>query len=293
MKIPQVLLDWAKNEPDDVLDLSGIAKADRQDALRHIAETDEATLLADLEDGMRSLRGPSVHKKRQQILHSIADDHEASVKKVVLAALAAGKSKIRNSTPSKAADAAANAIRTYLTEKLPKVLLPIVQEVGMSTSRHIRVAAAEDIEATFDITDPNAIEWARKHAAEQAKNISETTREAIANAVADTLEGGDIADLYDRIEELVGDEARADVITRTEVMSAVNEGQRQSWDQAVEDGLLTGNEKRVWITAPDACPECAVLEGETADLDGQYPGDGGDGPPLHPNCRCTEGLTLG
>jgi hypothetical protein len=46
----------------------------------------------------------------------------------------------------------------------------------------------------------------------------------------------------------------------------------------------------VWIAAGDPCPECEVLDGEEVDLGEDYPGDGGDGPPLHPNCRCTEGV---
>lgn len=74
-------------------------------------------------------------------------------------------------------------------------------------------------------------------------------------------------------------------------MAAANEGQRQAWDQAVDDGLLTGDERREWIATEDACPECEALDGALADLDGEYPDEGGGGPPLHPNCRCTEGIS--
>lgn len=61
---------------------------------------------------------------------------------------------------------------------------------------------------------------------------------------------------------------RAVLIARTEIMTAANDGQRALWRQAAQAGELNL-------------------------LDGQYPGDGGQGPPLHPDCRCTEGLVEG
>lgn len=143
----------------------------------------------------------------------------------------------------------------------------------------------------FDANNPHARDWADRHAAELIDGITETTREAINNAVAEHLETGDWEEFYDEILAAVGSEERADVIARTEVMKASNEGQRQAWGQAVEKGLLTGNEKATWIATPvNACPECEELDGSVRDLDGEYPEPGGEGPPLHPNCRCTEGL---
>lgn len=142
----------------------------------------------------------------------------------------------------------------------------------------------------FDAGDIDAAAWAQDHAGSLITDITETTREKIRDLVADGLaEGASVDDLADEIFDLLGDEDRADLIARTESMSAANEGQRQAWAQAVDDGYLTGDEQRVWIATEGACPECEALDGETADLDGEYP-DGSDGPPLHPNCRCTEGL---
>jgi hypothetical protein len=69
-------------------------------------------------------------------------------------------------------------------------------------------------------------------------------------------------------------------------MRASNEGQKQLWDQAREKGLLTGEEKKVWMTA-DPCPICADLEGQTVPLSEDF---SIGGPPAHPNCRCTTGL---
>jgi hypothetical protein len=79
---------------------------------------------------------------------------------------------------------------------------------------------------------------------------------------------------------------RAEMIARTETLAAVNAGQRQAWDQAVVRGSVRGTEvERVWIVTDDErlCDECDALDGETAPLGGKFPGEGGEGPPLHPN----------
>jgi hypothetical protein len=58
---------------------------------------------------------------------------------------------------------------------------------------------------------------------------------------------------------LIGDPERAELIARTETMRASNEGQQEAWDQAVEEGLLTGNEQQEWIVTPDdrLCPSAS------------------------------------
>ncbi len=162
----------------------------------------------------------------------------------------------------------------------------------------LRVAKKSDTPSTkinirFDSSNPRAVDWADRHAAELIDGISETTREDINNAIADALERGSIDDAYDEILAAVGDADRAELIARNEVMRAASEGQRMAWAEATDEGLLTGDEKRTWIAVGDGkvCPICEDLDGATADLDGEYPGEGGDGPPAHVSCRCTEGLS--
>ena len=145
---------------------------------------------------------------------------------------------------------------------------------------------------TFNAASQEAIDWADRHSAELIDGITETSREAINNAIADALEHG--TDPYDDILEAVGDATRAQLIAHTEVMRAVHEGQREAWRQAEEEGLLTGTERVTWIVTGDdkVCPICEELDGKLRKLDGQYhaSGDAYEGPPAHPRCRCTEGL---
>lgn len=148
---------------------------------------------------------------------------------------------------------------------------------------------------SFDGDNPEAVDWADKHAAELIDGILETTRERINNAVAEYLETRDWETFYDEIVDSVGED-RAYTIARHEPMVAVHEGQREAWAQAEDEGLLSGDEKVVWIITGDdkVCPTCLDLDGKTRDLDGVYTGSDGetyDGPPAHVLCRCTEGIT--
>lgn len=88
---------------------------------------------------------------------------------------------------------------------------------------------------------------------------------------------------------------RTKVIARTETMAASNAGQRELWNQARNQGLLKGTEKKEWIFTPDSrsCVICEVMAGVQITLgklfelpDGQLL----EGPPAHPQCRCSEGI---
>jgi hypothetical protein len=98
---------------------------------------------------------------------------------------------------------------------------------------------------------------------------------------------------------------RAEMIARTETLAASNEGQRLLWDQAIEDGLLTGGEKRKWLWTEGLdkvpCPLCSAMDGELTGIDEPWTLPDGfesmDGETevmvpqqVHPHCRCGQGL---
>ena len=92
---------------------------------------------------------------------------------------------------------------------------------------------------------------------------------------------------------------RARSIARHEVLSALNEGQQLSWEQAADTGVVNrGTATRVWITTPDdrLCPFCVPQEGNEAKLGEDYvlrpPAVGTARVPqeIHAVCRCAEGL---
>lgn len=262
------------------------------DVLLEASKRAEGILI--ISDGMSSsdLRAAKSHAEGP--LHAAADKKVASVSVAVRYAFATGR-KALGRPPN--VEKAVSAIQRALREVLPATLLKVVVaggEVGLRQLQKLRAAELRTLdkyhELRFDAGDPHAVDWADRHAAELIDGISETSREDINNAIAQALEDGDLSAAYDKILAAVGDSARAELIARNEVMTAVSEGQRLAWDQAVDESLLTGDEKRVWIATDSGCPICEALDGELADLNGAYPGDGGDGPPAHVNCRCTEGI---
>jgi SPP1 gp7 family putative phage head morphogenesis protein len=177
----------------------------------------------------------------------------------------------------------------------------------------------------FDVSSPEAIAWAKRHAALLVQDINREVRKTIRATVVNGLEQGiapretasiireviglterDAGAVLKRRAEWVEQgftkrevkkkvdaytskliRSRATTIARTETMRAANEGQRQLWRQAQDAGLLTGAEQKVWLVA-DPCPRCAPLDGEQVGMNANF--SVGQDPPLHPRCRCTIGL---
>lgn len=237
-------------------------------------------------------------RHEESAIHAAADAHLTLMTAAVYAAFAYG----RKAYKSGGMKAAVKAVRDKVRELLPSVLLKVVKAGGdvgfaqLSKQRSaIRVlkpgSAKTTLTVKFDVSNPAAVKWATEHVAELADGISATTEQRIKDAVASALEGDGIDAAYDLILDAVGNADRAEMIARTEVMDAANEGLAQSWDQAVESSLLTGDEQKVWIATEGACDECEAVDGEEVPLDEDF--SVGDDPPAHPNCRCTMGLSMG
>ena len=82
---------------------------------------------------------------------------------------------------------------------------------------------------------------------------------------------------------------RGETIARTETILASREGTQEAWRQAADEGLIDpATMVQEWVVAEDErlCDDCGPLDGETAPMGSNFPGEGGSGPPVHPNCRC-------
>lgn len=81
---------------------------------------------------------------------------------------------------------------------------------------------------------------------------------------------------------------RADSISRTEILGALNAGQDEAYAQAQDDGYLTKGATKELILSDDACPICQdIADDGPIPVSDDFP-DGG--PPIHPQCRCTTGI---
>lgn len=83
---------------------------------------------------------------------------------------------------------------------------------------------------------------------------------------------------------------RSEMIARTEIMRAANEGRNEAWRQGIQEGFINPGVKKYWSVEIDGrqCEECVAM-GDQYDEAGAIPiteqfieGD----PPLHPMCRC-------
>ena len=125
--------------------------------------------------------------------------------------------------------------------------------------------------------DEFAKAWILQRSLTLAKFINMTTLEALRRELALGFEAGEsISQLTKRIEGYFTDNEkyRAEMVTRTEVIAAFNEGHLHRYE-------TEGVEKSEFYAAPDACAECQPLDGEvyiTKEAHGIIP--------VHPNCRC-------
>lgn len=160
----------------------------------------------------------------------------------------------------------------------------------MGTQAAAEVATAVGAELVFDVANPFAVEWMREYGARFVTNVTDSTRQAIADYLAEAIESGRsysesaaevkrlVAGLdsnsqrrlaaYRRgLEELgvSGKELqdrlaayaeallneRAQLIASYETVRATNAGQEVAWRIAQDKGLLSAKAKREWITTPD------------------------------------------
>lgn len=81
--------------------------------------------------------------------------------------------------------------------------------------------------------------------------------------------------------------SRARTIARTEIQRAHNQGRLESYQQMMDQGLVSPQAQKKWVVSPlDVCPICVPLGDEQVDVKASF-SNGQPCPPAHPNCRCT------
>ncbi len=126
--------------------------------------------------------------------------------------------------------------------------------------------------------DQYALDWIKLRSLTLAKSINMTTMDAIRKALAEGFaEGESIQQLTKRIEGYFTENAktRAELVSRTEVISASNEGALHRFE-------LEGVDKSEFYPSPDACEVCLEIATDPIYLTKESHGI----IPVHPNCRC-------
>jgi len=186
-------------------------------------------------------------------------------------------------------------------------------------------AEAAGLRASFNLTNPRAVNWLRENAASKVVEITESTRQGLQDILTRYYDQGKTVSqmsreirknigLHSRFANAVENrkqklieqgistriaeqnartyakqllKLRAETIARTETMDASNQGQLELWRQA---GYEKG--KKRWLLTPDdrLCDDCAEMEGQEVGVEDDFHSDSLGKyvpcPPLHPDCRC-------
>lgn len=128
-----------------------------------------------------------------------------------------------------------------------------------------------------------------------AKKVGLTGRyaDAVENYRSGLVERGYAKGDASRMASAYADQVRynrALAIARTEVQTALVEGQRIVWKEALEVGDIDPRFRRQWVLHPSEanCSVCKRMNGKKARIDGAYRNN--MRMPAHPNCRCHERL---
>jgi HK97 family phage portal protein len=160
-------------------------------------------------------------------------------------------------------------------KKLSKpLLLEIVQEGVESAINEL------GIEVDWNIDNPRVDKWIQEELGSKIQGINDTTLENLKGTLQDGIDLGEgVDDLAKRVRETYEDAKgyRAEVIARTETISAFTEGNRQLYQEA-------GVKQLQFYTATDerVCEECYSKHGNKYGID-----EAGGMIPVHPQCRCT------
>jgi len=185
-----------------------------------------------------------------------------------------------------------------LPDEVEQYLVLVAKDGAKEALLSLQAAAQEIGADTFNLANTAAIDWAKDRAAELVGmkrvgdefvpnpnaqwQIDTDTREGIKDLVTQALDEGWS---NDKLAEALQDDsefsdARAENIARTETARADVQGNLAGYKAS---GVV---ESKQWLTAPDCCDLCQELDKEVVGLNEQFSNGGGDGAPLHPQCRC-------
>ncbi|MFW6331594.1 MAG: phage portal protein [Gemmatimonadota bacterium] len=161
---------------------------------------------------------------------------------------------------------------------------PLIESTGEAGIRQL----SAELGIRFDLLQPGLVAYTEQHAARLVTQVTQTTKDAVAQAVARGVEKGEsVPDIAKRIRETDSafGKARSELIARTETTQVTNQAQRSSLADYARTNAVTV--RKSWLTARDSRvrDEHAALDGETVDIDAAF--SDGQTEPGEPNCRCT------
>jgi HK97 family phage portal protein len=197
------------------------------------------------------------------------------------------------------------ALRPYLQASLQSGIT-----LGSDTVKNL-VTAVPDFTPDTANLDAYVRSESVRLARSSARSINQYTSVRVSKILGDGIKTGEtVEQLADRVQEWAGERgdaqrstrSRAITIARTEAQRATRKAESEAWKST---GLVEG---KTWLLAPDPCEFCeaaaAAFGQKSVGINDPFfkqgailtGADGGelaldyediDGPPLHPNCRCS------
>lgn len=155
----------------------------------------------------------------------------------------------------------------------------VLESVGVSTLADLAVGI------DFNIDNPRVQRWLGTRLEEYSKSVNGTTLDSIKRTLREGVTAGEsIPKLRKRVQGVFEgcSKYRAQMISRTETITASNQGALEAFRQS---GVV---EKKTWYAALDerTCEICMGMHEETVKLDENF-SYGVSTPSAHPSCRCT------
>ena len=171
---------------------------------------------------------------------------------------------------------------------LAKAWLAKARPLVQATATRAVEALATDIGVGFSVLSPAVPKYAQAHAATLVQEVTDTTKQAIRDALSTALESGDSLDeLRERIMESGAfSTSRAELIARTETTTVTNNAARDALDTWAKENDVKA--EKSWLSARDnrVREEHAALDDDTW-IPVDEPFANGEDAPGSPNCRCT------
>jgi SPP1 gp7 family putative phage head morphogenesis protein len=145
----------------------------------------------------------------------------------------------------------------------------------------------------YTLVNKDAAAWARKYAAKLVKQIDDTTKQVIRDAVGDFIDvpGTTIGDV---IKRLPFDTQRAERVAVTEITKSYAQSNTILGHQMAQENPGV-DVIRIWYTNRDSltCPICAPLNGKRVKFGEPFDAENGIYAPGDPhiNCRCWDAVT--
>lgn len=157
---------------------------------------------------------------------------------------------------------------------------PILEEIYLYQAE--AMLATVPVGVDWALVNGAAARWVREFGGQLIKEITETTRGSVVDAVGNFFEDQlTMGELRGRLERIFGP-VRAETIAATEVTRAAVEGERESVRELEKQGIQF---VEIWQTEYDE-KVCSICGPRHNHPDGDGWSSAIDGPPAHPRCRC-------